>query len=164
MAVFGRAAPPFASWSFTTLDERIGGPDFVDLGVPRDRVAALASAAKRRGRKAAALQEVDRRDGARPTVLCRELRRAYGPVVALDDVTLRLYESEICAVVGPNGAGKTTACGLATGLVPSDSPYADGGVRVYGHGVATEGAAARQLTGFCPQHDCLFESAILWLE
>ena len=31
MAVFGRAAPPFTSWSFTTLDERIGGPDFVDL-------------------------------------------------------------------------------------------------------------------------------------
>src|SRR5207237_1256009 len=38
----------------------------------------------------------------------RELRRAFGGVVALDGVTLRLAEGERRAVIGPDGAGQTT--------------------------------------------------------
>ena len=45
------------------------------------------------------------------------LTAAYGPVVALDDVSLEVAESEIATVLGANGAGKTTLLRTLSGLV-----------------------------------------------
>ncbi len=45
------------------------------------------------------------------------LSAAYGPVRALDDVSLTAEEGEITAVLGANGAGKTTLLRTISGLV-----------------------------------------------
>lgn len=42
----------------------------------------------------------------------------YGVVVALDNVSLRLDDGEIVAVMGPNGAGKSTVLRAILGLAP----------------------------------------------
>jgi len=46
---------------------------------------------------------------------------SYGPVRALENLTLDANEGEITALVGSNGAGKTSLLGATTGLVRSTS-------------------------------------------
>jgi branched-chain amino acid transport system ATP-binding protein len=49
------------------------------------------------------------------------LSAGYGPVTALDDVSLTAGEGEITAVLGANGAGKTTLLRTISGLVKARS-------------------------------------------
>jgi ABC-2 type transport system ATP-binding protein len=56
------------------------------------------------------------------------VRKSYGEVQALKDVTLAIHAGELLALLGPNGAGKTTAVKLLLGLV---KPTA-GSVNVFG--------------------------------
>jgi branched-chain amino acid transport system ATP-binding protein len=48
-----------------------------------------------------------------------ELTTDYGPVRAVDSVTLEVNEGSVTAVLGANGAGKTTLLRTITGLVPA---------------------------------------------
>ena len=36
------------------------------------------------------------------------IRKTYGKVVAVDEVSLEVHDGEIFGLIGPNGAGKTT--------------------------------------------------------
>ena len=57
----------------------------------------------------------------RPAVEITHLRKTYGTLVAVDDVSLSVAEGEIFGILGPNGAGKTTTVECAIGLRSPDS-------------------------------------------
>jgi ABC-type branched-subunit amino acid transport system ATPase component len=46
------------------------------------------------------------------------ISRAFGSLIAVNGVSLKVEEGELCAVIGPNGAGKTTLVNLITGRIP----------------------------------------------
>jgi ABC-2 type transport system ATP-binding protein len=50
-----------------------------------------------------------------------DLRRRYGPTVALDGLSLEVPHGAVVGFVGPNGAGKTTAMRIALGVLEPDA-------------------------------------------
>jgi ABC-2 type transport system ATP-binding protein len=56
-----------------------------------------------------------------PAVEIAHLRKTYGALVAVDDVSFSVAEGEIFGILGPNGAGKTTTVECAIGLRSADS-------------------------------------------
>jgi len=81
------------------------------------------------------------------------LRKTYGDVVAVDDVSFTAEPGRIFGLLGPNGAGKSTTIGCISGLL---RPTA-GRVRVLGKDVAVERRAARAQLGVVPQELALYE-------
>jgi ABC-2 type transport system ATP-binding protein len=65
---------------------------------------------------------------ARPAVEIAHLRKTYGSLVAVDDISFSVTPGEIFGILGPNGAGKTTTVECAIGLRSPDS----GTVRLLG--------------------------------
>jgi ABC-2 type transport system ATP-binding protein len=55
-----------------------------------------------------------------PVIHVSGIRKAYGPVVAVDDVSFDVRRGEIFGLVGPNGAGKTTTMECLEGLRAPD--------------------------------------------
>ena len=53
-----------------------------------------------------------------PLLEVEELEAAYGPIRALDGVSLHVAPGELVAIIGANGAGKTTLLMAISGIVP----------------------------------------------
>src|SRR5437868_1832097 len=56
-----------------------------------------------------------------PALFVRNLRKAYGDVVAVDGLDLDVQRGECFGLLGPNGAGKTTTIEICEGLLAADS-------------------------------------------
>jgi len=80
-------------------------------------------------------------------VKIESLRKTYGAIVALDDISLEVEEGKIFGLLGPNGAGKSTTIKILTTLARPDS----GAVRVAGVDVLGDPAKVRSLIGYVPQ-------------
>jgi ABC-2 type transport system ATP-binding protein len=64
--------------------------------------------------------ELHREPPAPPVIEVAHLHKAYGPTVAVDDVSLTVRAGEILGILGRNGAGKTTTVECITGLRTAD--------------------------------------------
>jgi ABC-2 type transport system ATP-binding protein len=79
----------------------------------------------------------------RPAVEVAHLRKSYGSLVAVDDVSFSVAEGEIFGILGPNGAGKTTTVECAVGLRSPDS----GTIRLMGLDPQADRDRVREITG-----------------
>jgi ABC-2 type transport system ATP-binding protein len=82
-----------------------------------------------------------------------DLTMNYGPVRALDGLSLTIQPGEFFAFLGPNGAGKTTAIKLLTGLM---TPVR-GTVRICGHDMQTDTLRAKAALGYVPDVAVFYE-------
>ena len=86
------------------------------------------------------------------------LRKEYGDLVAVKNLSLTLNEGEIFGFIGPNGAGKTTTIKiLATLLDPSA-----GSAKVDGIDVALDPEAVRSKIGYMPDAFGVYDDFKVW--
>jgi ABC-2 type transport system ATP-binding protein len=79
-------------------------------------------------------------------VVVNGIRKAFGSVVALRDISFDVKRGEVLGLLGPNGAGKTTTVDILSTLTRPDHGHAV----VAGHDVLSDPAAVRRsimLTG-----------------
>jgi ABC-2 type transport system ATP-binding protein len=86
-----------------------------------------------------------------PAVLISGLKKRYGSLEAVKDVSLALQPGEIFGLLGPNGAGKTTTIRCLCTLTTPDA----GRVEVNGISVLDNPRLARQYLGYIAQEVAL---------
>ena len=89
---------------------------------------------------------------AEPLLVCRNLGKRFGELVAVDDVSFEIAPGETYGLLGPNGAGKTTVISIVAGLLRADG----GEVRLGGRPVTTGGVAVRSAIGYVPQELAIY--------
>ncbi len=83
---------------------------------------------------------------------CRDLRKTFGDLVAVDGVGFHVAEGETYGLLGPNGAGKTTTISMVCGLLESDA----GEVIVDGTALTPKSVDAKAKIGFVPQELAIY--------
>ncbi|XP_033097470.1 ATP-binding cassette sub-family A member 3-like [Anneissia japonica] len=84
----------------------------------------------------------------------KKLKKVFkGKKVAVNAISLNVFEGQITALLGHNGAGKTTTMSMLTGLFPPS----DGTAVVNGYDICEDIDGVRSSLGLCPQHDVLFD-------
>jgi len=86
-------------------------------------------------------------------ITVERLRRSFGDLVAVDDVSFEVRDGEILGLLGPNGAGKTTTLNMISGVLKPDS----GRVLVDGHDIWLEPTAVKRHLGVVPQEVAVYE-------
>jgi len=84
--------------------------------------------------------------------------KSFGPVAAVNDVSLAVREGEIFGFLGPNGAGKTTTTRILTGVIPLDA----GSAVVLGHDISTDAVQAKQGFGVVPEISNAYTDLTAW--
>ncbi|MBF4561508.1 ABC transporter ATP-binding protein [Microbacterium sp. VKM Ac-2870] len=81
-----------------------------------------------------------------PGIVVTGVRRSFGPVQAVRDVSLEARAGAVTGLVGPNGSGKTTLLLMLASLLAPDA----GSIRIGGVDPVADPAAARAILGWMP--------------
>ena len=93
-------------------------------------------------------------DESRQSVIITQLKKVFNrKKVAVDNLSLNMYQGQISVLLGHNGAGKTTTISMITGMIPPTS----GRVSITGMSLEDELSEIRKIMGVCPQHDILYD-------
>ena len=80
------------------------------------------------------------------------LSKAYGSLLAVDNITFDVPKGAIVGFLGPNGAGKSTTLRVLTCFMPPTS----GSAKVAGFDVFTQSFQVRQKIGYLPESNPLY--------
>jgi ABC-2 type transport system ATP-binding protein len=86
-----------------------------------------------------------------PALLLDNVVKTYGPIRAVDGVSLKASAGEFIALLGPNGAGKTTLFQLLSGLFVPDG----GRIAIMGHDMRRDPVPALAMLGIVFQQPTL---------
>src|SRR3970040_1638793 len=76
------------------------------------------------------------------------LVKAFGPKLAVNDVSFTVERGEVLAFLGPNGPGKSTTMRMITGFIPPTS----GRITIGGYDVLENPLPAKRVIGCLPEN------------
>ena len=76
------------------------------------------------------------------------LRRSFGPVVAVDNISFTVQKGDVLGFLGPNGAGKSTAMKMLACFLAPDS----GTATICGHDIISDPVKVRQCLGYSAEN------------
>jgi len=82
------------------------------------------------------------------------LTKKFGPITAVEDLTLEIPAGEVFGFLGPNGAGKTTTVRLLTSLIGPTS----GTARVNGYAIGTDDTNIRRSVGVLTETPGMYDN------
>jgi ABC-2 type transport system ATP-binding protein len=88
-----------------------------------------------------------------PILEVKGLRKAFGSVVAVEEISFVVEAGEVFTIIGPNGAGKTTTLEMIEGLQPPD----EGTILIDGMTWDKDAEKIKYKIGVQPQSGALFE-------
>ena len=94
-----------------------------------------------------------RTNPAEPAIRAEGLTKRFGPLAAVDGLSLEVARGESFALVGPDGAGKTTTIRLLCGIMDQD----EGRAEVLGFDTVKESEPLKELIGYMPQRFGLYD-------
>jgi linearmycin/streptolysin S transport system ATP-binding protein len=83
----------------------------------------------------------------------KHLRKSFGTVLAVNDVSFSVASGQILGLLGPNGAGKTTTVSMVAGLLTPDA----GEVLIAGQRLAGDTDPSKRRIGLVPQDLALYD-------
>jgi ABC-2 type transport system ATP-binding protein len=83
----------------------------------------------------------------------RNVRKTFGSLVAVDDVSFTVEPGRLTGLLGPNGAGKTTTVSMIAGLTRPER----GSVLVNGHALSGDADPMKKKIGLVPQDLALYD-------
>jgi len=85
-------------------------------------------------------------------IVVRNLRKSFGAVKAVNDVSFEARDGEITGLLGPNGAGKTTTLRMLYSLLPPDA----GEILIDGLDPTRDAMEIKRTLGVVPDHRGLY--------
>ena len=77
----------------------------------------------------------------------KHVTKRYGAKCAVNDISFTINKGEVLGFLGRNGAGKSTTMNIITGYISAT----DGTVKIDGHDIADDPAAAKACIGYLPE-------------
>ncbi len=85
-------------------------------------------------------------------IRAEKLTKTFGPVTAVEGLTLSVAKGEIFGLVGPDGAGKTTLMRMFSGILPPSG----GEAWILDHSITREAEPLKDRIGYMAQRFALY--------
>ncbi len=81
-------------------------------------------------------------------IVVNDLKKRFGPIVAVDGISFSADKGEVVGILGPNGAGKSTAMRMITCFLPPDS----GTAQICGFDIIRQPIQVRRHIGYVAEN------------
>jgi ABC-2 type transport system ATP-binding protein len=86
------------------------------------------------------------------------LKKSYGPLVAVNDLSFQIEEGEVFGLIGPNGSGKTTAINCMLSLLD----FEQGSIKIFGKEMSPDTYDVKKDIGVVMQEVAVFQELTVY--